>query len=134
MENFNRSYLSNKAPTGFHVHAAWFMGEEERIAAYGLFLDYLQTLPDVYIVGASDIIHWIQNPIPVSEMASGTWKVCRKKTKPDCSAVSCQLCKKDGRQYADRWTKICDGPCPKSYPWLSNYYGEDDHSGKCHRY
>lgn len=48
--NFNQTYLTNKAPFGFYVHAAWFDANESHFKAYLKFVDYLQTLEDVYLV------------------------------------------------------------------------------------
>lgn len=50
VENFNRNYLTNKAPFGFFVHSAWFMVGQNHFAAFVKFIDYLQGLPDVYLV------------------------------------------------------------------------------------
>lgn len=50
IENFNRTYHSNKAPFGFYVHAAWFDVNPINYPAYLKFIDYLQTLRDVYLV------------------------------------------------------------------------------------
>lgn len=48
--NFNRSYRTNRAPFGFYVHSAWFDIAPHHFPAYIKFIDYLQTLKDVYIV------------------------------------------------------------------------------------
>lgn len=50
IKNFKRNYKSNKAPFGFYVHAAWFNVEAIHFQAYVKFIDYLQTLPDVFLV------------------------------------------------------------------------------------
>lgn len=50
IENFNRSYKTNKAPFGFFVHSAWFMVGQNHFNAFLKFIDYLQGLPDVYMV------------------------------------------------------------------------------------
>ena len=50
IENFNRTYLTNKAPFGFYVHAAWFFVSDAHFTAYVKFIDYLQTKRDVYLV------------------------------------------------------------------------------------
>lgn len=54
--NFNQTYLTNKAPFGFYVHAAWFDANEIHFKAYVKFIDYLQQLNDVYLV---QLIYWI---------------------------------------------------------------------------
>jgi hypothetical protein len=48
--NFNRTYLTNKAPIGLFTHAAWFSKNTAHFEAYMEFLDYLSGLDDVYMV------------------------------------------------------------------------------------
>ncbi|XP_063697350.1 chitin deacetylase 8-like [Culicoides brevitarsis] len=126
-DNFNRLYLSGaKAPFGFCIHAAWFKAEEppqagqHRLAAYIKFVRYLQTLDDVFIVSSSEVIDWIKYPIPVSLMKKQT-KNCRPITVP-CKPKQCNVCK--GREA--RWFVSCQQQCPKSYPWLDNFDGNND--------
>lgn len=54
--NFNYQYKGNKAPFGFYVHAAWFLLNDIYFNAYLRFIDYLQTLDDVYIVSVPAVV------------------------------------------------------------------------------
>jgi len=116
---FNKQYNGNRAPFGFYVHSAWFSEgiNPNHLPAYIAFIDYLQTLPDVYLVGVSQVIEWIKNPIPVSQMKPGS-VVCQKTYTPTCQAKECTLMK--GNE--ERWMTSCVS-CPKSYPWLGNPLG-----------
>ncbi|KAG4069627.1 hypothetical protein HA402_014650 [Bradysia odoriphaga] len=120
IDNFNRNYLTNKAPFGFFVHSAWFIVGQNHFAAFVKFIDYLQGLPDVYLVGASDVLKWVKNPVSISKMKNPSWSNCRMPTAPDCVAKSCKL-KKNGQE---RYMTHCQSKCPATYPWLGNPLGE----------
>lgn len=130
-KNFEQSYLSNKAPLGFYVHAAWFALSPVHFEAYKKFLDYLQTMKDVFLVSASTVIDWVRNPVPLAQMKDRHWSQCRKPSPVNCKPVSCELCKKEGDKYVSRWAKFCDVNCPSSYPWLENHLGSQDYSNGC---
>lgn len=57
IENFERSYKTNKAPFGFFVHSAWFMVGRNHFEAFVKFIDYLEGLKDVYMVNISKVSH-----------------------------------------------------------------------------
>ncbi|XP_065091171.1 chitin deacetylase 8 [Ochlerotatus camptorhynchus] len=132
-QNFEKSYLSNKAPFGFYVHAAWFNVSPVHFEAYKKFLDYLKTLKDVFLVNASTVINWVRNPVSLTQMKNSNWSNCRKPGPISCKPVSCELCKKEGDNYVTRWVKLCDVSCPKSYPWLGNHFGAQDYANGCKR-
>lgn len=68
-KNFNRSYYGNtRAPIGFHVQTAWFVGQDWHFEGYKMFLDYALAFDDVYIVPIRDGIEYMKNPVPVSEL------------------------------------------------------------------
>lgn len=119
--NFERLYLTNKAPFTVSLHSAWFdKNTELHYKTYLQFIDYLLKKPDVYILGPSQIIEWVKNPIELDLMKK------QNCTKIDgnlsCSMRTCEL-KKDGEEWGERYLKIC-GNCPVKYPWLKNPLGE----------
>jgi hypothetical protein len=120
IKEFNKQYNGNRAPFGFYVHAAWFSEtiNPNHLPAYIAFLDYLQTLPDVFLTSASQVIDWVKKPVPVSQMTSANAE-CQETYPPFCQAKACQLKKGD----VDRWMTSCTDNCPKSYPWLGNALG-----------
>jgi hypothetical protein len=72
-------------------------------------------------VGASDVLKWMKNPVPLSDMTTDGWSDCRQPTEGQCNKRSCQLKTKDGEV---NWFTGCMEKCPLSYPWVSNKYGE----------
>ncbi|CAG5122119.1 unnamed protein product [Candidula unifasciata] len=71
--NFRRFYNSNRAPFGIFVHARWF-NSEHNLEGLDRFIDYLLTLDDVYFVTPSQVIDWMKNPTPLSEINGfGPW-------------------------------------------------------------
>lgn len=121
IENFNRTYLTNRAPTGFYVHAAWFDQNPIHFEAYVKFIDYLQTLDDVFLVGTQDVINWIKNPIPYTAMNSNEWSQCYSSLlNTTCTPKTCKLFR--GSQ--ERYLTSCVKECPREYPWVLNPNGE----------
>lgn len=47
---FHNHYDGNRAPFGFYTHVAWFIGNEVRFQAFLMFVEYLNSLPDVFLV------------------------------------------------------------------------------------
>lgn len=85
------------------------------------FLDYLGTLPDVYIVGASRVIEFAKNP-----RAGRPFDKCHETHKRTCVPKMCQLKKQSNGE--TRYMTICaapgPSPCPRVYPWLGNSLGK----------
>jgi hypothetical protein len=120
-KNFHQTYKTNRAPIGFYTHAALFNANPVMFEAYKEFLDYLSTLKDVYMVGASDVINWMKNPVPVSQMKTEAWSKCRKAQPNNCKRHGCSVKKNKSE---DRWFTACMDACPSTYPWLGNKFGE----------
>ncbi|KAK9739759.1 hypothetical protein QE152_g8712 [Popillia japonica] len=116
--NFHRHYDSNKAPFGFYMHAAWFQSNPNNYEAYLQFLDYLESLNDVYIVSIQRALEWVQNPKSLDEISS-VWSSCPATTEASCTSTSCAL-DKDGEA---RYMVQCRNSCPSVYPWLNNPLG-----------
>lgn len=119
INNFKQHYNSNRAPFGFYVHAAWFLSQENAFEAYLNFLDYLQDLDDVIITSASQVLDWVRNPIPVTELISESQ--CKVPVKSSCIPRTCQLIKEAGPEV--RWMTSCAESCPRVYPWIDNPLG-----------
>lgn len=119
INNFKQHYYSNKAPFGFYVHAAWFVSQENTFQAYLNFLDYLQGLDDVIITTASQVLDWVRNPIPVTDLINQSQ--CKVPVKTTCAPRTCQLTKEVGSQV--RWMTSCAQSCPRVYPWINNPLG-----------
>ena len=72
-ENFNMNYQNNRAPFGIFVHATWF--DPYKTDAVNKFLDWAMSFPDVWVVTTTQLVKWMQNPVPTSQMAD--WLTCR---------------------------------------------------------
>lgn len=77
-KNFQSYYKSKRAPFGVHMHASWFVGKQHHLEGMKEFIDRLLTLPDVYIVTATDVINWIQHPISAQNMTRSRCENPRK--------------------------------------------------------
>ena len=67
--NFLRHYnADDKPPFGINMHAALFIGWPYTMDAMKRFLDTLQTLDDVWVVPIYDVIQWIKDPTPISDL------------------------------------------------------------------
>lgn len=118
VDNFKTHYYSNRSPFGFYVHAAWSLSKANAFSAYLKFLDYLNTLDDVFIVSATEVLDWVRHPRPVEEMIAKP--NCNPPTATTCSPRACVLKKGD----EDRWMTTCSDACPRVYPWVGNPLGD----------
>ena len=67
MVNFQRHYSSNRAPLGLYFHSTWFEDKKNR-KAFRKFLEEMVSRPDVYIVNSWEVIQWMRNPTPQSQV------------------------------------------------------------------
>lgn len=66
-KNFVSYYNTTRTPFGLNMHAAWFY-TRYNLKAMIRFLDELQKLDDVYVVTVKQMLDWMRNPTPVSEI------------------------------------------------------------------
>jgi len=66
--NFDQAYSGNRAPFPIFVHAPWFT--PERIAMTNEFIDYALSKPNVYFVTVRQMLDWMANPVPASQLAT----------------------------------------------------------------
>lgn len=115
--NFERHYNSNRAPFGFYVHAAWFISHENAFEAYLKFIDYLQTLDDVFISSATQVLDWVRQPVPLEELKNN--RKCTAPKPTSCKPLTCLLAKGNEQRYMTS----CADACPRVYPWCFNPLG-----------
>lgn len=72
-ENFDMNYNNNRAPFGIFLHAPWFNDKNTR--ALNQFMDYAMSLPDVWAITTRQLVEWMKNPVPASQMAE--WLKCK---------------------------------------------------------
>lgn len=127
MTNFFRHYDSNRAPMGLYFHSTWFKDTKNR-KAFLKFVDEMVQRPDVWIVSSWEILQWMQNPTPQSQMNQfEPWKAkCDKPVPLEEQACSlpnvCKLFSRDLRKH--RYLYTCE-ECPATYPWIKNEFGRD---------
>ncbi|KAF5278967.1 hypothetical protein FQA39_LY05645 [Lamprigera yunnana] len=117
-ENFHRHYNGTRSPFGFYVHAAWFSKDIRNFHAYIGFLDYLQSLNDVYLVSIQQALEWVQDPKSLGNLGK-SWTCNNNRTNVCGNGRSCKLQKES----EERYMTICDSTCPRVYPWLGNPMG-----------
>lgn len=66
--NFDQAYTGNRAPFPIYVHAPWFT--PSHVASAKKFVEYALAKPNVYFVTIQQLLKWMQNPVPASQMAS----------------------------------------------------------------
>jgi LysM repeat protein len=72
--NFDFSYNGNRAPFGLYIHTPWF--NKDTIEGTNRFLEYALQLEGVYAVTARQVIEWMQDPVPISQMDD--WLQCKQ--------------------------------------------------------
>jgi len=126
-EDFNRHYLTNKAPYTLAMHTNWFQEENQR-DALSEFLDWLEEKDDVFFVTGTQALLWMTDPKPLSQINEvDSWR-CKTEEElppPPCpSPNSCSLVHRENGANSARYMTTCR-TCPSRYPWLGNYRGRD---------
>ncbi|XP_052739383.1 serine-rich adhesin for platelets isoform X4 [Bicyclus anynana] len=113
LKNFDRHYTSNRAPFGLFYHAAWFTQPHHK-EGFIKFLDFINKMPDVWIVTNWQAIQWVRDPTPISRLNNFQPFQCNYADRPKkCNnAKVCNLWHKSGVRYM----RTCQ-PCPEIYPW-----------------
>ncbi|GAB6019417.1 Cytidine deaminase 5 [Chamberlinius hualienensis] len=116
VKNFERHYLTNRAPFGLFYHSAWFAIPHHR-EGFEAFLDALVTMDDVFIITSTQLIEWMRKPTPLSKIKDFLpWQCNNRDRVPPCKKPKvCNLWFKGGVRYM----KTCQ-PCPQVYPWANN--------------
>jgi len=142
MQNFDEYYTgkdANGKTTDYHRtpfplfwHAATFLAEDVRDHHYNsledgflMFLDTILDRDDVFFVTSRQLIHWMKNPKPLSEMR-------KKKSRNECRAPfigkarHCSGTISEFKCHAfdhQEWRTCQANTCPPSYPSLYNIDG-----------
>jgi len=124
-EDFNRHYKTNKAPYVLAMHTNWF-NNIEQVKALEQFMNYTETLDDVYYVTATQALLWITSPVKLSDLdESGLWD-CPESSLPPLlcnNQNTCALPHKDEKGIeSTKYMATCK-TCPPRYPWLTNTRG-----------
>jgi len=117
--NFLNFYTKSKAPFPIFIHAAWFLGNENRTIGFFNFVDSILKLPDVYFVTSQELLEFTKRPETLATIHHSKKFDC--KSKPSrCSRLTCNSAFNGGTR---RFT-TCQRKCPEAYPWLYNFEGK----------
>ncbi|KAJ2944845.1 hypothetical protein O0L34_g1739 [Tuta absoluta] len=119
LANFERHYLTNRAPFGFYAHDYQLATYPAIQTALSRFLDLVNNLEDAFVVNANDVIEWIKNPVSVTTYKN---KPCRSLPIATCSINICELVADHNQLYHDM--AVCSNECPRVFPWLGNPLGQ----------
>ncbi|KAL1917333.1 uncharacterized protein VTP21DRAFT_4989 [Calcarisporiella thermophila] len=81
-DNFNRHYNGGRQPFGLYVHPAHLTPHpgapdpSANMAMLQNFLNWVQTMPDVYFVTNEQLLQWVQNPVPKDQVGSQLYMRC----------------------------------------------------------
>ncbi|KAI8972644.1 hypothetical protein BDB01DRAFT_809422 [Pilobolus umbonatus] len=81
-DNFNRHYNGNRAPFGVYVHPTHLSNRpglpdmSAKKEAVVNFIKSLESKPDVWFVTNEQLLQWMQNPVPASQLASQPYMGC----------------------------------------------------------
>ncbi|KAL8581976.1 hypothetical protein ACOMHN_027957 [Nucella lapillus] len=70
MDNFARHYQTNRSPLGIFLHASWFRRKDGNLQGLLDFLEIVTGKKDVWVVTVTQVIDWMKNPVPNSDMGS----------------------------------------------------------------
>ncbi|KAH9364323.1 hypothetical protein HPB48_001284 [Haemaphysalis longicornis] len=118
--NFEEFYTTNRAPFPVFLHEA-YLQLPERKEGYLRFVDWLLQKDDVYLVTASEVLRFMEDPEPLSDYGK---RACTGRS--DSGASTCP--KPTTCSYmntppgGERYMRTCS-MCPKNYPWVNNPLG-----------
>ncbi|XP_041971428.1 chitin deacetylase 8-like [Aricia agestis] len=116
--NFERHYLSNRAPFGLFFNE-WFIRAYPPVQrAFVRFLDLINELNDTFMVSAKDVLEWVRDPIPIDEYRK---KPCKTVQEAACRSTLCGPLSASHTELV-YYMSQCN-QCPSVYPWVGNPYG-----------
>ncbi|KAK6759710.1 hypothetical protein RB195_021339 [Necator americanus] len=130
--NFDRSYTASRAPFVLALNADLLQlnGRNTGMQALQRFLEEILYRKDVYVVTLKQLIHWMKNPVPLSQIAQSDAVKCSQEPMSQYPAISRRFCSKPnkcmyrtpGLSSQEHQFLTCS-PCPDQYPWLDNPIG-----------
>jgi peptidoglycan/xylan/chitin deacetylase (PgdA/CDA1 family) len=92
---FNRHYNGNRAPFGIYTHPVWLGRAQpsipdgaEKLAAVNRFLDEAGGRSDVWFVTTYQLVQYMRNPVPASQLGSQPYMQCFTGPTNICNGVS----------------------------------------------
>jgi hypothetical protein len=125
-QNFNRHYLSNRAPLSLSFDASWLQSNAGFPRAMRDWIkEVLIDHNDVYFVSNVQVIQWMQNPTSVSALRDfEEWKAtCSVQGQPFCSLPNpCPVTSRELPGETQRLHTCME--CPNNYPWILDPTGD----------
>lgn len=115
--NFEDYYNRSRAPFPLFLHEA-YLRHPDRKQGYLQFVDWLLTKDDVYLVTITEMLRYMQNPLPLTTYARQACPTAQQSTctKPKtCTYKNTSL-------GGVRYMRTCSR-CPRNYPWVGNPMG-----------
>ena len=82
----------------------------------------------MYVVTIGQLVEWMKNPLTLEQMLESDVFGCGDLPKNNCPEANHNTCVYKGElpiEQSEVYMKICEGSCPKNYPYLGNVDGED---------
>jgi len=93
------------------------------------FLDYLTAFNWVYVVSVEQLVAWVKDPVPLSEMGNHPAFQCSSggTLRPETckETVNCEYNSPLPITQQTIYMKICSDECPAHYPYLDNVDGQN---------
>ncbi|XP_015775863.1 PREDICTED: uncharacterized protein LOC107353975 [Acropora digitifera] len=115
LRNFHYHYDTNRTPFGMLMHPSYFyLGPAgDHLKAARKFLKYAESLGDVWILTASQVIDWMQDPQSIEKAKSFPPWQCPSRPPPRCSSSTANSC--HYTEPRDFYMTTCT-ECPKRFP------------------
>ncbi|KAH9364237.1 hypothetical protein HPB48_004501 [Haemaphysalis longicornis] len=119
--NFGEFYTTNRAPFPVFLHEA-YLRHPQRKAGYLKFVDWLLEKDDVYLVTATEVLRFMEDPKPLSDYGK---RACSRRNEGGANTTcprptTCWY--KNTPPGGERYMRTCS-QCPKNYPWVNNPLG-----------
>jgi len=124
--NFDRHYLTNRAPLSLGFDAAWLKSNKGFTQVLVDWMkDTLEDNKDVYFLSKNQVIQWMQTPTDINTLRDfEQWKEkCDVKGQPYCSLPNpCPLTTRELPGETLRLHTCVE--CPNNYPWILDPTGD----------
>lgn len=125
-EDFNRSYLKNKAPYALSVHTNWFL-QEHQLKGLEKFIAWTKEKDDIFYLTMTELLLWLTDE-NIDKSTSTNYRtppMFREREMSCANPNSCEMSHVENNGIeALRYMKTCED-CPYTYPWFKRWSPED---------
>ncbi|UYV79622.1 Cda9 [Cordylochernes scorpioides] len=114
--NFDRHYLSNRAPLPVFLHESW-LKHPNRTLGYLKFVDWMLEKDDVFLVTVQDALDYIRHPVPLDRYREASCLLEPREEECGLEGQSCGYLRAHPRLIGPRFMGTCIR-CPRRYPWV----------------